>query len=124
MATNMSTQRKNNSSLVMALATALAVAVLVILMVRGILAPQAFALCCVVVMVVAASTWSLMLRNAEERSQIESTTDSARIRTHGKSKVFIVAGIAIFLLLSFWMTRGGPWLPRLIGACFLIALLM
>jgi hypothetical protein len=108
----------------MALVTALAIAVLVILMIREILAPQAFALCCVVVMVIAAAAWFLLLRSAKGTSQVESTMDSVRMQTHGKSKIFIVAGIVIFLPLSLWMTRGGPWLPRLIGASFLIALLI
>jgi undecaprenyl pyrophosphate phosphatase UppP len=50
----------------MALATALAIAVFVTLMIRRILAPQVFAVCCVVVMVIAAGTWFLWLRSAKE----------------------------------------------------------
>lgn len=115
----MATQTRNITSIVMALATALAVASLVILLIRGMLAPQGFALCCAVVMVVAAVIWFLLLR-----TRIDSSTTLAPNKARKRRTMFIVAGLAIFLPISLWATRGGPWLPRLIGTGFLIALLI
>ena len=113
-------QTRNVTSLVMALATASAVAILVILLVRGVLGPQGFALCGIVVMVVATGIWFLLLR----RTRIDASTARARNQPRRNRRVLIVAGLAIFLPLSLWTTRGGPWIQRLIGASFLIALLV
>jgi hypothetical protein len=108
----------------MALTTALAMVVLVSLVVKEIITPHAFALCCVVVMTVATGTWFLLLRSANEVTEDGCPMNSPHIQARGKSKGFIVTGIAVFLAFSLWVTRGGPWLPRLIGTCFLIALLI
>ena len=35
-------------------------------------------------------------------------------------QVALLLGAAFWLVAAFWMTRGGPWIPRLIGAAMFV----
>jgi hypothetical protein len=114
----------HNKSVVMALATALAMGILVVLVVNEILSPRGFAVCSVFVMAVAAAIWFLVLKSARKIRSNDEPVGSPQIRDSGYKKVFVAIALAVFLAFSLWGTRGGPWLPRLIGSCFLVALII
>jgi hypothetical protein len=113
-----------SKSLVMALATALAMGILVVLEVNEILSPRGFAAWSVAVMAVAAAIWFLVLKSVRKMRSNDEPVSSPQIRGGGYKKVFVATALAVFLVFSLWGTRGGPWLPRLIGSCFLAALII
>jgi high-affinity Fe2+/Pb2+ permease len=118
-------RNKNKKSLAMALAISLVLAIFVVLVVNRIVSPREFAVCSVAMMSVAACIWYLLLSSAKEKNEKDNASmKSSHIRGLVKSRVLIIAGIALFIPFSLWMTRGGPLLPRFIGVCFLVALLI
>jgi hypothetical protein len=75
---------------------------------------QAFAVSCVVAMAMAAVVWTAILKRASRPAEAGAGTQV------GKKKAVQIALLVLFLVVAFWMTRGGLWVPRLIGASMLI----
>lgn len=109
--------------LALALALAFAVAIVGVLAAKEVLTPRVFAFCCICLMAVAAVAWFILLARAKKGNGIEGTTVLPRVQPR-KAKIFVLIGITALLCVSLWVTRGGPWLPQLIGACFVIALVI
>jgi drug/metabolite transporter (DMT)-like permease len=96
---------------------------LVLLSVEGRLNPQTFAISCVIVMALAVVIWTVLLKRANRPVQSPDEVASAGPRHVSKKKALQVALLLLFLMAAFWMTRGGPWVPRLIGASMLVLLI-
>jgi cobalamin synthase len=84
------------------------------------LSQQTFAMGCVIVMVLAVITWTVLLKRSNGSPQSSDRATSSSSRNTGKKKGLQVGLLLIFLVIVFWVTRGGPWIPRLIGASVLI----
>jgi cobalamin synthase len=84
------------------------------LLIEGRLNQQTFAIACVIVMVLAVVTWTVLLKRSNQPAGSSSPPNVS------KKKGLQVALLLLFLALGFWLTRGGPWVPRLIGASMLV----
>jgi drug/metabolite transporter (DMT)-like permease len=96
---------------------------LVLLSVEGRLNPQTFAISCVIAMALAVVIWTVLLKRTNRPVQSPDEVASAGPRNVSKKKALQVAVLLLFLMAAFWMTRGGPWVPRLIGASVLVLLI-
>jgi hypothetical protein len=85
--------------------------------VTGIVAPRVFAIFCLVAMVVAGI---VSYRVFKSTASLPSLTDE-RPRLSERKRWFVLAAVSIWLVLAFWLTRGEPWLPRLVGASVVLA---
>lgn len=91
---------------------------------KGLLSPRGLGLVMIAYVGCVAVAVFIMLRNARARFQISSgsSTENANDATREKFRKRIrrlhlgVAFFAFFLVYGLWVTRGGPWPPRLIGA--------
>ncbi len=97
-----------------------ALGLLVFLLIGGRLTPQTFAIGCVIVMTLAAAVWTVLLKRSDRPIEIAKRASSAIARNDGKKKAIQVAALLLFLAVVLWLTRGGPWIPRLIGAFMLL----
>ena len=91
-----------------------ALGLLTALLIEGRLNQQTFAIACVIVMVLAVVIWTVLLKRSNQPAGSSSPPNAS------KKKGLQVALLLLFLALAFWMTRGGPWIPRLIGASVLV----
>ena len=91
-----------------------ALGLLTALLIEGRLNQQTFAIGCVIVMVLAVVIWTVLLKRSNQ------PTGSSSRPNASKKKGLQVALLFLFLALGYWMTRGGPWIPRLIGASMLV----
>jgi len=97
-----------------------ALGVLTALLTEGRLSQQAFAMGCVVVMVLAVITWTILSKRSNRSTQSPDMAASPSSPNTGKKKGLQVALLLLFLVIVLWATRGGPWIPRLIGASMLL----
>jgi hypothetical protein len=93
---------------------------LISLLIEGRLTPQTFAIGCVIVMALAAAIWTVLLKKSDRPIEIAERASSASARNDSKKKAIQIAILLLFLVVVLWMTRGGPWIPRLIGAFMLL----
>jgi len=75
-------------------------------------------------MILVTLTWTFLLQDPSGDAQAGSTTSSAIIGSRNKAMAVQVAVLLLLLLVAFWLTRGGPWAPRLIGASMLVLFLI
>jgi hypothetical protein len=72
-----------------------------------------------IVMAVAVIVWTVRLKQSNRSTEIPDVATSSSSRSVSKKGVQ-VALLLLFLVAAFWITRGGPWIPRLIGAAMLV----
>ena len=99
---------------------AAALSILVSLLLQGRLTPQMFAISYLIVMAAAVVIWTLLLKRLATTQDVRVQTSTAGIRTGSGKKPLQVSLLFIFLVGMMWMTRGGPAVPRLVGASFLL----
>ena len=97
--------------------------ILTALFVEGILTPRGFGIAGLLVIFGFAAIWYLMIR-ASARSNDAGGSPRESTNKTGRGLYFRVAVILALLIFSAWETRGGPWLPRLVGASILILFLI
>lgn len=97
-----------------------ALGLLTALLIEERLNQQTFAIGCVIVMVLAVVIWTVLLKSSNQPAGSSDGAESASPPNASKKKGIQVALLLLFLALVFWMTRGGPWVPRLIGASMLL----
>jgi hypothetical protein len=97
-----------------------ALGLLTALFLEGRLNQQTFAISCVIVMVLAVIIWTVLLKRSNQPAESPEGAASSGPRNASKKKGLQVALLLLFLGVAFWMTRGGPWIPRLIGASMLL----
>lgn len=112
-----------NAQLIVSGATATAVVTLALLAGLGTLNTRSFAIGCLAVMAVSATVWFILLKR-RNNEDTDSATPSSRVHKRTGKRHLLVAGVLIWLVLSFWITRGGPWAPRLVGASVLLSVLL
>jgi hypothetical protein len=105
------------------LLTAVIVSALAVLLVGGFLTPRGFGVAVVVVMTVGAFVLYVSLKSLA-RQQGSDTSPSQSAKKPAKGLYFRVAIILGLFVVSAFATRGGPLLPRLIGAGVLILFLL
>jgi hypothetical protein len=120
----MSNTIKQTGSFAVFSVLAIVMAMLVFLVISGVLNPHNFALLCVGVMSVSAVVWFILLKRANVRNDKFDATNSSDAQGSGRSKYVRVALLLLLLVVSFWLTRGGPWAPRLVGASVLVLFLI
>ena len=98
----------------------MALGLLTTLLIVGRLSQQTFAFGCVIVMILAVTIWTTLLKRSNQPAGSSDGTGSSSPPNASKKKGFQVALLLLFLALVFWMTRGGPLVPRLIGASMLV----
>jgi hypothetical protein len=105
---------KRASLQIMAVVTATVLGILAALLIGGILTPRSFGIAGLVAMFVCGSVW---YRALKYRSTVDARIFEPRSTTlRGKGFYIRLALFLIILASGAWATRGGPWLPRLIGA--------
>ena len=97
-----------------------ALGLLTTLLIEGRLNQQTFAIGCVIVMVLAVVIWTVLLKRPSQPAGSSDGAGSSSFPNASKKKGLQVVLLLLFLALVFWMTRGGPWIPRLIGASMLL----
>lgn len=91
---------------------ALILGVLVGLVVAGLLSPRSFAWGAVV----AIGFCYYRLLNPLRRLRPDSGGIAPTTRSGAYRRYLFLAGGLVWLTFTFWLTRGGPWWPRLVGA--------
>ena len=97
-----------------------ALGLLTTLMIEGRLNQQTFAIACVIVMVIAVVIWTVLLNRPNRLARSSDGAGSSSLPNASKKKALQIVSLLLFLALVFWVTRGGPWIPRLIGASMLL----
>jgi hypothetical protein len=120
---NMSPKRKNGP-IAISVATMIALAVLVFFVATGSLAPRSFGIDCAIVIIISTFTWILLLKRPHGDLEALNKGNSALVKSRNRSKSVQVALLLLLLFVSFWFTRGGPWVPRLIDASMLLLFLI
>jgi len=115
--------KRKTESIAISVVSMAAFAVLVFFVIKGSLAPRTFAIDCAIVMIISTLTWTFLLKRTRSDADALSTT-SAIIKSSYKTKDVEVAVLLLLLFVSFGLTRGGPWAPRLIGASILVLFLI
>ena len=103
-------------------ATATVWGVLTALLMGGILTARTFGIAGLASLVVCGSALSFAIKNAVPKD--ESTPQHQSTKSRGKGVYLGIAAFLIVLVFAFWATRGGPWLPRLVGASMLLLVLI
>jgi len=107
---------KNFNLRVAAVVTAGILGLLAALFLGGTLTLRNFGIAGLVVMAVSGAAWYFTLKSSPRRNQ--------EAKMSVKGFYIRVAVILALLVFSAWATRGGPWLPRLIGASVLVLFLI
>ncbi|MDP9050998.1 MAG: hypothetical protein M3O31_09830 [Acidobacteriota bacterium] len=97
-----------------------ALGLLTALLIEGRLKQHSFAIGCVIVMVLAVVIWTVLWKRPNQPAGSSDGVGTFGPPNASKKKGLQVALLLLFLALAFWMTRGGPWIPRLIGASMLV----
>jgi len=95
-----------------------ALATLAASFVGGLLGPRVFAAACLSVMAAASFLYYKTAKVASDTPPHLSVSNRS-----GKSvrRALLLVGALIWLFISFWLLRGQPLVPRLVGACVFIA---
>ena len=94
---------------------------LTVLLLARMLTPRDFGIAGLAAMAVCGVVWYLALRSPTRLRSIP--TGNQQGRSNSKGFYIGIAVILALLAFSSWATRGGPWPPRLIGACVLLLFL-
>ena len=121
---DMSRMKKSTVLLTICVSTAIALAILVILAITRTLNPQNFAIGCAIVMIVSIIVMALFLRRTKESAEASGTMTASNNQISYRSKHIRVVLILLWLVFALWFTRGGSWVPRLIGASVLVLFLI
>lgn len=93
---------------------------LLVLEIQGHLTPQRFAASCALVMISAVVLWSILLPRTGPLAETSTKPPSVDNRKLNKKKRLQIILVLLWLITATWITRGGPWLPRLVGAAMLL----
>ncbi len=121
---DMSTAMNRTKSVAVYACTSVAMATLVLLFLAGVMDSRSFAVDGLAVITLAAIIWFLLLRHERARTDGFGPTTVTDSQSRDKAKYVRVAIISLWLVVSLWVTRAGPWLPRLVGAFVLVLLLI
>jgi len=96
------------------------VGLLTVFVIEGRLSPQTFARIWLVVIALAFIVLTVLLKRSNRLTEVPDGATSSSPRNVSKKKAIQVALLLLWLVAAFWITRGGPWIPRLIGAAMLV----
>jgi hypothetical protein len=91
----------------------LALVVFTTLEVAGVVAARGFAILCLVAMIIAGVAFYRVLKSASQLPH--------QPRLSERKRWYVLSATFVWVVLASWLTRGGPWLPRLVGAAVVIA---
>jgi hypothetical protein len=99
-----------------ALGLVLALVLFTTLEVAGVVAARGFAILCLVAMIIAGVAFYRVLKSV-------STAPPAGERPllSERKRWYVLSAAFVWVVLASWLTRGGPWLPRLVGAAVVVA---
>jgi hypothetical protein len=95
----------------------LTLAGLTTLEVAGVITPRVFAILCLAAIIILAVLTSRVFRTA----LLHSTKVEMRSGPSRRKRLYVLSAALVWLVIAFWLTRGQPWLPRLMGAAVVIA---
>jgi hypothetical protein len=102
----------------------IAIATLVFLLLAGVIDWQVFGIANLGVMIVTAIAWHLVLKRESLHTDGFKPTTPTDSRNWDRAKYIRVVVASVWLVVSLWLTRGGPWLPRLVGVSVLVLYLI
>ena len=102
-----------------ALGLALALIMFTTLGVARVVAPRGFAILCLGAMIIAGVAFYRVFKSAFPLPP----PTGERNRLSERKRWYVLSGAVLWVALALWLTRGGPWLPRLVGAAVVIAFL-
>jgi len=92
------------------------IAALLYFLLAGVADSQTFGIAGLGVMTVAAFAWHFVSRRENVGTD---QAEPKNLKGQGDKGQYIWAAVLLlWLLVALWATRGGPWLPRLVGAFF------
>jgi hypothetical protein len=94
----------------------LALIVFTTLEVAGIVAPRVFAILCLVATTIAGVALYRVFKSA---SSLPSPTEE-RPQLNERNRWYVLSAAFLWVVVASWLLRGGPWLPRLVGAAVVI----
>ena len=84
--------------------------------VAGIVTPRGFAILCLVAMMIASIVFYRVLKTAA--SALAPNERGAGLSK--RKRWYVLSAALLWLVFATWLTRGEPWLPRLVGATVVI----
>jgi hypothetical protein len=99
--------------------TVLSLLALTTLVVTDAITPQLFAMLCLFLMTGSGVILYRLLSTSVHASAPTNSNPSANRR----KRWFVLAAGLLWLIFALWMTRSGPWLPRLVGTSFVLLLI-
>jgi hypothetical protein len=100
-----------------ALGLVLALIAFTALEVAGVVPARGFAILGLVAMIVAGVAFYRVFNSAAPPLP----PAGERSRLSERKRWYVLSAAFVWVVLAFWLTRGGPWLPRLVGAAVVIA---
>jgi len=96
---------------------------LIILEITGVLNARNFAIAALAILLTSVVAWTALASQANRSGSASSATAASVTTISARSQYLRVTLILLLLLVGFWMTRGAPWGPRLVGASVLLLFL-
>ncbi len=84
--------------------------------VAGIVTPRVFAILCVAAMMIASIVFYRVLKTPASASG----PNEREIGSNKRKRWYVLSVALLWLVLATWLTRGEPWLPRLVGVSVVI----
>jgi hypothetical protein len=103
---------------------AIVMVTLVFLLLARVVDWQIFGIANLGVMIVTAIAWHLALKRESPHTDGFKPTTLTDSRNRDRAKYIRVVVASVWLVVSLWLTRGGPWFPRLAGASVLVLFLI
>ena len=98
----------------------LVLAALITLVLAGLLTGRVFALLCLAAMIGCAAICSQFLKTAFPTSD----RSDRKAALNRRKRSYILVGGMLWLVVATWLTRGGPLVPRLVGAAVVLLLVV
>lgn len=122
--TDMSKTIWNIYSIAIVVLMALTLAALVYVFVNGHLTSRGFAIGCLSIISAACLAWYVLFLKFPVRSDSHGKIIVKTDRNSRPQRPIFIAILLLWICLSLWLTRHGPWIPRLIGVSVLVLFAM
>ena len=110
-----------NSRIFVLIGLCTVIGVLVSLQLANAIGQQLFAIFVMAAMILAVAGLYILFKREKATNKDDREASPGNSQYTTKSKYVWTGLLALWVIFCFWMTKGQPWLPRLIGASVLVS---